>query len=82
VGPTQLNAVLPSQIYGRDTTTIEVSTPSETIKETIMQVRSSQPHVFRSNVAGQGAIPVQAADLNEDGTLNSLAIPADPGSIV
>ncbi len=79
VGPTQINAVVPSQSYGRDNVTIEVSTPSGTIEGTWISLRPSQPQVF---LASQEAIIPQAAAINQDGTVNSQANPAEPGSIV
>jgi len=79
VGPTQINAVVPSQIYGRDNVTVEVTTPSGTIQGTRMSLRPSQPQVFLASQ--DGSLPPAAA-LNQDGTTNSASNPAEQGSIV
>src|SRR5579863_5315218 len=49
VGPTQINAVVPSGIVG-DTVALEVSTPAGTIQGTILSIRASEPQVFLSSV--------------------------------
>ena len=68
-GPTQINAIVPAEVFGQDTTTITVITPSGTLAGPTMLVRPSQPGVF-------------SAALNQDGSLNTAASPAAPGSIV
>ena len=68
-GPTQINAIVPAEVFGRDTTTITVNTPSGMLAGPTMLVRPSQPGVF-------------SAALNQDGSLNTAASPAAPGSIV
>ncbi|HTS49682.1 MAG TPA: SBBP repeat-containing protein [Bryobacteraceae bacterium] len=68
-GPTQINAIVPAEVFGQDTTTITVITPSGTLAGPTMLVRPSQPGVF-------------SVALNQDGSLNTAANPAAPGSIV
>jgi uncharacterized protein (TIGR03437 family) len=80
VGPTQINAVVPSEVYGQDTSTLQIVTPSGTLNGPTMNVRPSQPGVF----LGSGGIffTPTAAALNQDGSVNSAANPAELGSIV
>jgi uncharacterized protein (TIGR03437 family) len=80
VGPTQINAVVPSEVYGQDTSTLQIVTPSGTVNGPTMSVRTSQPGVF----VGSGGIffTQSAAALNQDGSVNSASNPAALGSIV
>ncbi len=84
-GPTQLDAIVPSEVYGHDTTTIQILTPSGRLNGPTMQVRPSQPGVVLSAALAPGmflpAAPPAAA-LNQDGSVNSAAKPAALGSIV
>ena len=68
-GPTQINAIVPAEVFGQDTTTITIMTPSGTLAGPTMLVRPSQPGVF-------------SVALNQDRSLNTAANPAAPGSIV
>jgi uncharacterized protein (TIGR03437 family) len=76
-GPNQLNAVVPQEIHGHDTTTMQINTPAGVLQGPTMTVRLAQPAVFV--VPGSNGM---AAALNQDGTLNSASNPAAPGSIV
>src|SRR5579872_4079317 len=67
--PTQINAIVPAEVFGQDTNTITVITSSGTLAGPTMLVRPSQPGVF-------------AVALNQDVSLNTAANPAAPGSIV
>jgi uncharacterized protein (TIGR03437 family) len=72
----QINAVVPYEIAGRASTTLVVqykNTPSSSIS---LRVADSAPGIFVLNVAGQGAI------LNQNGTVNGVANPAQKDSIV
>jgi uncharacterized protein (TIGR03437 family) len=74
-GPTQINAIVPSEVIGRDTTSLTIVTPSGSINGPTMLIQPSQPGVF-GNGAGE------ASALNQDGSLNSPTNPAAPESIV
>ena len=74
-GPTQINAIVPSEVTGHDTTSITIVTPSGQINEPTMLIQQSQPGVFLRATGGASA-------LNQDGSLNSPANPAAPESIV
>jgi beta-propeller repeat-containing protein len=47
VGPTQINAIVPAEVYGRESTGVEIVTPGGNIAGLTFQVRLSQPQVFR-----------------------------------
>ncbi len=69
-GPTQINAIVPSEVFGRDTTNITILTPTGALTGPTMLVRPSQPGVF----------PVA---INQDGSVNSASDhPAPLGSLV
>jgi uncharacterized protein (TIGR03437 family) len=74
-GPTQINAIVPSALAGQTTTTIQIITPSGTVNGPVLDVQPTAPQVF---VNAMGS----ALALNQDGTLNSAANRAQPGSIV
>jgi uncharacterized protein (TIGR03437 family) len=76
VGPTQINAVVPGEVYASATTTLEIVTPAGTLQGPVIPVNASQPGVFTNSVSGS------AAALNQDGSVNSAANPAPLGSIV
>jgi uncharacterized protein (TIGR03437 family) len=78
-GPTQINALVPSTVYGQDTTKLQIITPSGTLTGLTMRVHLSQPGVFSNDT---GAAAPFAAALNQDGSVNSPTNPAALGSIV
>jgi uncharacterized protein (TIGR03437 family) len=68
--PTQINAIVPSEVFGHDATNITVLTPTGSLTGPTMLVHPSQPGVF----------PVA---INQDGSVNSASDhPAPPGSLV
>jgi uncharacterized protein (TIGR03437 family) len=73
---TQINAVVPSEVAGLDTTHLQLVTPSGTADGPTLALRPALPYIFQSNTSGL------AAALNQDGTVNSPQNPAKPGSIV
>lgn len=69
-GPTQINAIVPSEVSGHDTTNITILTPTGSLTGPTMLVHPSQPRVF-------------AVAINQDGSVNSASDhPAPPGSLV
>jgi len=82
VGPDQINAIVPSEIYGQDTTTIQVVTPAGALSGPTMNVSPSQPGVLLSSAPNSTLLAPPAAALNQDGSVNSAANPAALGSIV
>jgi uncharacterized protein (TIGR03437 family) len=75
-GPNQVNAVVPQEVSGRETTSVQINTPQGVLQGLVMPVRQTQPAVF---LAGSGGF---AAALNQDGSVNSASNPAPGGSLV
>jgi uncharacterized protein (TIGR03437 family) len=80
-GPNQINALLPPFGDGQDKTVLQIVTPEGTTAGTTLQLRPSQPQVFRSSRPDTGGIYAALA-LNQDGSVNSANNPAAPDSIV
>lgn len=76
VGPTQINTIVPSEVYGRESTMVQILTPTGEIAGLTFIVKLSQPQVFR----GSGTFFALAE--NQDGSVNSARNPAAPGSII
>lgn len=76
-GPNQINAVVPSEVNGESSTSVEIGTPGGTITGITLSVVSAAPEVFVFPPPGSAAVA-----LNQDGTPNSEANPAPVGSIV
>jgi uncharacterized protein (TIGR03437 family) len=74
VSSNQINVLAPYALSVADRTTVEVSWAGRSLPAVRMYVRPAQPEVFRIGKA--------AVALNQDGTLNSGANPAEQGSIV
>jgi len=70
----QLNALVPYGIFGAATVSVQVNTPAGNSMPATVHVAATQPQVLRNGS--------KALALNQDGTLNSLANPAAPGSLV
>jgi uncharacterized protein (TIGR03437 family) len=81
-GPNQINAIVPGEVYGLDSVALQIVAPSGTIDGISVFVRPSQPGVFVQPPAADSASSVQAAALNQDGSVNAAANPAALGSIV
>lgn len=81
-GPTQINAVVPREVAGQDTTTLQIMTPSGVINGPTMLIRPSEPGVFSSGATDPLTFLPYAAALNQDGSVNSASNPAAYGSIV
>jgi uncharacterized protein (TIGR03437 family) len=77
---TQLNAVVPFGVAGRQETRMTVRAAGVISNEARLGVIPATPALFVTNDVLQN-LPVAAA-INEDGTVNSATHPAAPGSIV
>ncbi len=75
VGPAQINAVVPGGVFGQDTVTMQIVSPTGTIGGVDLFIVPSQPEVF---ARGDGF----AIALNQDGSLNGASNPAALGSVV
>ena len=72
---TQINAVVPVGVAGRERVTIAVRADAVETATAVVAITPAVPEIFR--IAGE-----RAAALNEDGTVNSPDNPATLGSIV
>jgi len=77
-GPNQINVVVPSEIRGQGTASVQIISPQGSSKPTDLVVRLSQPEVF--SYIEKGAH--WAAALNQDQTINSATNPAAPGTVI
>jgi uncharacterized protein (TIGR03437 family) len=77
VSATQINAVIP---YGLSaaTTQMTVTYDGQSYGPIVLPVAAAVPAIFTATQSGHG----QAAVLNQDGTLNSIANPAARGSVI
>jgi uncharacterized protein (TIGR03437 family) len=74
----QLNAIVPYGIGGRATTKVQVEQVTGWSVPIELRVEDANPGIFTANGSGRG----QAAALNSDFTVNSLASPALRGSVI
>ena len=72
----QVAAIVPYDIFGRDTVEVHVGYLGGISNSIILRVADTSPAIFTQNAAGQGAI------LNQDGTINFPQTGAVPGSFV
>ena len=74
-GSSQITCVVPSELYGQNTATVQIKTPQGTFLGPTLFLYPSQPDVF---LGASGF----AAALNQDGSINSAGNPAAPGTII
>ncbi len=77
-GPNQLNAVIPFEVFGRETTQLTLMNAGQGIASASLAVTSTAPAIFTVDLSGGG----QANVFNKDGTTNSTDNPAARGSAV
>jgi uncharacterized protein (TIGR03437 family) len=75
-GSDQINLVVPFEIAGQTSTHLHLEAGSQIIYNSDLAVLPSQPDIFRSGGS------TYAAAFNQDGSVNSSARPAAPGSVV
>ncbi len=80
-GGARIQVVVPRAAYMRDSTTLQVVTPEGKLDGPELRVGASAPDVFAGDIPFGFFTPVAKA-LNQDGTVNSAANPAEPGSVV
>lgn len=80
-GPNLINAIVPSDVYRRSTTSLQIVTPAGPINGPTLFVVQAEPEVFRNSVADSNLV-YGAIALNQDGTVNSATNPAPRGSVV
>jgi uncharacterized protein (TIGR03437 family) len=74
-GPAQINAIVPTAIAGRQSTAIQIVTPTGTIAGPTLAVQPALPLIF-AGISGQ------AVAINQDGALNTQTNPAPAGTVV
>jgi uncharacterized protein (TIGR03437 family) len=80
-GPNLINAIVPSDVYTRSTTSLQIVTPAGPVNGPTLFVVQAEPAVFRNSVVDSNLV-FGAIALNQDGTVNSAANPAPRGSVV
>ncbi|HVP46692.1 MAG TPA: hypothetical protein VMT32_08920 [Bryobacteraceae bacterium] len=75
---TQVNAIVPFEVAGRSSTQVQVEYLGALSDPVSVPVAPAIPGLFTSDFSGTG----QGAIVNQDGTINSAANPAERGSIV
>jgi uncharacterized protein (TIGR03437 family) len=78
VGANQINAAVPFEVSGPAPAAIEVKYQNQILGSTSVPLAAAAPGIFAADGSGRG----QAAVLNQSGTANSPADPADRGSII
>ena len=73
----QINAIVPYEVAGKSSTTITFQMGSATASAQVPVVPAA-PSLFTADASGIG----QAAALNQDGSVNSAANPANPGDVI
>lgn len=74
----QIAAVAPWSLAGQTETVVRVAGPGWTSPGRTVPIKSAGVALFTADASGQGA----AAALNQNGTINSAASPAERGSVV
>jgi uncharacterized protein (TIGR03437 family) len=74
----QVNAVVPFGVANRTSTQVQVRYGGAVSNVLTVPVAATSPGIFTMNASGSG----QGAILNHDGSVNSTANPAAPGSVV
>lgn len=84
MGLNQVNCVVPAQLAGLDTATVEIVTPQGQTMGPTLFLAQSQPAIFHTRQGSYPALPLTdyALALNQDQTVNSASNPAAPGSVV
>src|ERR1035438_3259593 len=65
IGANQINAVVPSEVSGKDSVSVTLVTPTGIFSLADLYIRPSEPEIFHDPVVGT------AVAINQDGTLNS-----------
>jgi uncharacterized protein (TIGR03437 family) len=76
LGANQINAVVPREVYGQDSVSVALVTPTGTFPLADLSIRPSAPEIFHDPLSGY------AVAINQDGTLNSATNPAHAGQLV
>jgi uncharacterized protein (TIGR03437 family) len=75
---TQINAIVPYEVYGRTTTRLQVRYRNQRSLDLELRVQDTNPGIFTSTASGSG----QAAALNQNLSVNSQTNPEQRGNII
>jgi len=78
VGPNQINAVVPYEVFGQTTANVVVSLNGATSAAFTAGVVATSPAIFARSQNGNG----EGAILNQDNSVNGVSNPAAKGSII
>jgi uncharacterized protein (TIGR03437 family) len=78
VSSTQLSVIVPYEVAGQQKTDLVITYNGATSNPFALAIAPTAPGLFAANEQGSG----QGLILNQDGTLNSSATPAPPGSTI
>jgi uncharacterized protein (TIGR03437 family) len=77
-GSGQINAIVPYEVAGNASPSVQVTYGGQTLDGPSLQVAATAPAIFTQNGSGTGP----GAILNQDYSLNTLSNPAPAGSVV
>lgn len=75
---TQINAIVPYELYGRTTTRLQIRYRNQRSRDLELRVQDTAPGLFTTSMSGTG----QAAALNQNGTINSPNNPEQRGNVI
>jgi uncharacterized protein (TIGR03437 family) len=78
VGPTQINAIVPYEIAGNSSPSVQVTFSGVKSNQVSLQLTTAAPAIFTQSSGGTGA----GAILNQDNQLNTQQTPAAKGSTI
>ncbi len=78
VSSDKINAIVPYEIFGHQSTSVQVEVSGVNTNPVSLQVANTNPAIFTMDGSGSG----QAAIINQDGSSNSAAQPAARGSVI
>jgi uncharacterized protein (TIGR03437 family) len=74
----QVNAIIPYEVVNAGMATVQVNYQGQSVASVTLPVAISTAGIFTANSSGRG----EASVINQDGTVNSAANPARPGSVI
>jgi uncharacterized protein (TIGR03437 family) len=78
VGPTQINAIVPYEVAGNSSATVQVTYGTMTSNQATVQLADTAPAIFTMNSSGSGP----GAILNQDFSVNTQRNPAPAGTAI
>ena len=78
VSSDKINAIVPYEVYGHSSTSVQVEVSGVSTDPVSLQVANTRPAIFTMDGSGSG----QAAIINQDGSSNSASKPATRGTVM